>query len=115
MAHERGVPLLHAEHLDERTWRYRVERERTDTLRQLLASQDVEDVNGVDRRTLEFDTRQTIWQAIVERLRLRGVRAGPPIASLGENAGPLLFTAPGCCRSPRFFSGVDCRPMLAHR
>ena len=42
MAHERAVPLLHAEHLDERTWRYRVERDRTDALRQLLISEDVE-------------------------------------------------------------------------
>jgi hypothetical protein len=91
MAHERAVPLLHAEHLDERTWRYRVERDRTDALRQLLVSQDVEDVNGVDRRTLEFDTRHTIWQAVLERLPWRGVRVGPPITSLGDNAGPFLF------------------------
>ena len=89
MAHERAVPLLHGEHLDERTWRYRVDRDRTDALRQLLVSQDVEDVNGVDRRTLEFDTRHTIWQAVLERLPWRGVRAGPPITSLGDNAGKV--------------------------
>jgi hypothetical protein len=89
--HERAVPLLHAEHLTERTWRYRVGRNRTEALRQLLAGADVEDVNGIDRRTLEFDTGQTIGQAVLERLHLRGVRAGPPITSLGENAGPLLF------------------------
>ena len=91
VAHERAVPLLHGERLDEPTWRYRVERHRTDALRQLLVSQDVEDVNGVDRRTLESDTRQTIWQAVLERLPGRGVRAGLPITSLGDNAGPFLF------------------------
>ena len=91
LAHERAVPLLHAEHIDDRTWRYRIEWNRTDAVAPLFAGSDVEDVDGINRRTLELDARQPFGARVVASLGLRGLRFGPPIVSLSENAGPFLF------------------------
>jgi len=91
LAHERAVPLLHAEHIDDRTWRYRIEWNRTDAVAPLFAGGDVEDVDGINRRTLELDARQPFGARVVASLGLRGLRFGPPIVSLSEDAGPFLF------------------------
>lgn len=91
VAHERAVPLQHAEHIEERTWRYRVEWHRTDALAPLFAGRDVEDVDGINRQTLELDAPRPLGTRVLASLGLRGLRFGPPIASLSENVGPFLF------------------------
>jgi|RhiMethySRZTD1v2_1073278.scaffolds.fasta_scaffold00163_46 hypothetical protein len=88
---ERVVPLLHAEHLDGQTWRYRIGWDRAKALAPLLTGNDVEDVEGIDRRTLELETARPLGTRVLETLGLLGLRPGPPIVSLVKNAGPLLF------------------------
>jgi hypothetical protein len=89
--HEHGVPLLHAEHLDGRTWRYRIGWDQTAALAPLFISTDVEDVEGINRRTLELETTRPFGTRALESLGLRGLRLGPPLVSLAGNAGPFLF------------------------
>jgi hypothetical protein len=91
MAREREVPLLHPEHVENRTWRYRIEWDRSEALAPLFASADVEDVNGVDRRTLALDAPRPFRSRALDAIGLRGLRFGPAIVSLSRNAGPFLF------------------------
>jgi hypothetical protein len=91
LATERTVPLLHGEHIEGRTWRYRIDWNRTDALAPLFSGTDVEDVDGIDRRTLALDTARPWGTRVLDSVGVRGVRFGPPIVSLAENAGPFLF------------------------
>ena len=91
LAHERGVPLLFAEQVDGRTWRYRVAWNPTTELRQLLEGPDVEDVSGVDRKTLEFEQARPLSAAVLHQLGLYGLEPGPPLTSLPQNAAPFLY------------------------
>jgi hypothetical protein len=90
-ADERRVPLLFAEHVEGRTWRYRIDWSHAAELRQLLDGMDVEDVSGVDRQTLEFDTRQTISRIVLNTIGLRGLTPGPALTSVTDNASTLLY------------------------
>ena len=89
--HEQEVGLLHAEHEGDRTWRYRIEWDRTGALAPLFTSADVEDVDGIDRRTLTLDSNRSFASRVIDAIGVRGLRFGPPVVSLGENAGPFLF------------------------
>jgi hypothetical protein len=91
LAHERGVPLLFAERIDGRTWRYRVAWNPTTGLRKLLDGTDVEDASGVDRETLAFEQSQPLSAAVLRRLGLYGLEPGPPLTSLPQNAAPFLY------------------------
>jgi hypothetical protein len=91
VAHERVVPLLHGEHLDGATWRYRIAWDDAETLAPLLSGRDVEDVEGINRQTLALETARPVATRVLEGLGLRGLRPGPPLVSLAQNAGPFLF------------------------
>lgn len=91
LSYERSVPLLAGEHIDARTWRYRVDWSQAPQLRRVLDGADVEDIAGVDRTTLVFDTPRPLRRLVIDRLGLRGLTPGPALESIPRNATAFVY------------------------
>jgi hypothetical protein len=90
-ARERRLPLLFPEHLEGRTWRYRVDPGRRDELRALFGGPDIEDVEGMNRRTLEPEPAESMWRRTLRGLGLDRLVLVPISDAWLQNAAALVF------------------------
>ncbi len=88
---ERRLPLLFPEHLEGRTWRYRIDPARRDELAALFGGADVEDVEGMNRRTLELEPAESIWRQTLRRLSFDRLVVVPLSDAWLQNAAAFVF------------------------